>query len=227
MSKKESNPPPPVEGKPSPPPPPPNIVVRGGSQPPKPMTLIDQVDIYRALSIPGWMSEEELLWLASTSSISHNVVEIGSYCGRSSRAIGDHLPPDGSLYCIDSFKPFHCIPPVISSSEEGEEICKQFITNMDDLISSGKVSLLRVSSLQAAMTINKRMTGWVDFLFIDGDHSYQAVMNDITIWLPLMAKSGIISGHDYDIYEGVNRAVDERFGGIVERPAGSIWCVRL
>lgn len=53
------------------------------------------IDIFRALSIPGWMSEEELLWLASTASSSHNAVEIGSYCGRSSRAIGDHLPDGG------------------------------------------------------------------------------------------------------------------------------------
>lgn len=50
---------------------------------------------------------------------------------------------------------------------------------------------------------------------------------DIASWLPLMAKGGMISGHDYGIYEGVKKAVDERFGEAVERPVGSIWCVRL
>lgn len=184
------------------------------------------IDISRALSIPGWMSEKELLWLASTASFSHNVVEIGSFCGRSSRAIGDHLTPNGNLYCIDSFKPFHCIPPVISSSEEGEVIHQQFLTNMDDLLSSGKASLLRMSSLQAVMTISKK-SSWIDFLFIDGDHSYPAVSMDITLWLPLMSKGAIISGHDYGIYPDVNQAVDERFRGSVERPIGSIWYVKL
>lgn len=224
MSKKASNPPAPIGNRPlPPPPPPPNMIVRGGQSRPRSSEVID---IFRALSIPGWMSEEELHWLASTASSSYNVVEIGSFCGRSSRAIGDHLPANGNLYCIDSFKPFHCIPPVISSSEEGEEIHKQFLTNMDDLLSSGKVSLLRMSSLQAVTYISKKPS-WVDFLFIDGDHSYPVVSMDIVIWLPLMTKGGIISGHDYDIYEGVKRAVDERFGGSVERPVGSIWCVRL
>jgi predicted O-methyltransferase YrrM len=88
------------------------------------------------------------------------------------------------------------------------------------------VSLVRLSSMWAANTISKKPS-WIDFLFIDGDHSYAAVAQDISLWLPLMNPGGVISGHDYHIYPGVDQAVDERFGSAVVNPVGSIWSVQL
>ncbi|KKQ07257.1 hypothetical protein A2858_00010 [Candidatus Daviesbacteria bacterium RIFCSPHIGHO2_01_FULL_36_37] len=37
----------------------------------------------------------------------------------------------------------------------------------------------------------------LDFVYIDGDHSYDAVMQDIILWGRKVRKGGIISGHDY------------------------------
>jgi predicted O-methyltransferase YrrM len=52
-----------------------------------------------------------------------------------------------------------------------------------------------------------------DLIFIDGDHSLEAVRRDIGLALPLLAKGGVIAFHDYGRKEtdGVTRAVDERF----------------
>ena len=36
----------------------------------------------------------------------------------------------------------------------------------------------------------------IDFLFIDGDHSYKGVQKDFELYLPLMKKGGIIAFHD-------------------------------
>lgn len=53
----------------------------------------------------------------------------------------------------------------------------------------------------------------LDFVFIDADHSYDAVRDDILEWSKKVRPGGIVSGHDY--YEnsrgllGVVRAVDE------------------
>lgn len=51
----------------------------------------------------------------------------------------------------------------------------------------------------------------VDFVYIDGDHSYESVKNDIRIAEIITKPGGVISGHDY--YEvsrfGVKQAVDE------------------
>lgn len=40
----------------------------------------------------------------------------------------------------------------------------------------------------------------VDFVYIDGHHSFQAATNDIAEWLPKIRTGGIISGHDYARY---------------------------
>lgn len=37
----------------------------------------------------------------------------------------------------------------------------------------------------------------LDFVYIDGDHSYDYVMNDIILYARRVKKGGIISGHDY------------------------------
>jgi predicted O-methyltransferase YrrM len=37
----------------------------------------------------------------------------------------------------------------------------------------------------------------IDFVYIDGDHSYNSVKNDIIKIIPKIKKGGIISGHDY------------------------------
>ena len=51
----------------------------------------------------------------------------------------------------------------------------------------------------------------LDFVYIDADHSYEAVKNDLEAWTPKVRKGGIVSGHDYfkDPRLGVIEAVDE------------------
>ncbi len=69
--------------------------------------------------------------------------------------------------------------------------------------------------------------GSLDFVFIDADHSYEAVRDDIRNWRPKVRRGGWLGGHDYrsDKWPGVVRAVDEAFGGRVEHRKGTIWGV--
>ena len=48
----------------------------------------------------------------------------------------------------------------------------------------------------------------LDFIFIDGDHEFQAITNDIACWIKKIKKGGIISGHDY------GRSYDGQFGNV-------------
>jgi len=50
----------------------------------------------------------------------------------------------------------------------------------------------------------------LDFVFIDADHSYDAIINDIQVWLPKIKKGGYICGHDYH-RESVKNAVHNMF----------------
>jgi predicted O-methyltransferase YrrM len=49
---------------------------------------------------------------------------------------------------------------------------------------------------------------FADIVFIDADHSYDAVKKDIVKYTPKLKKNGLLTGHDID-YPGVNKAVNE------------------
>ena len=53
----------------------------------------------------------------------------------------------------------------------------------------------------------------LDFVYIDANHSYESVKADILAWLPKMKHNAIISGDDYNIYQDVNKAVEELLPG--------------
>jgi len=55
------------------------------------------------------------------------------------------------------------------------------------------VKIIKKTSLDASKSINNEL----DFVFIDGDHDYEHVLQDIEIWSKKIKKGGLIIGHDY------------------------------
>jgi hypothetical protein len=146
------------------------------------------------------MSKEELIWLAEQASKCKLIVEIGSHNGRSTAAIADNCK--GSVLAIDLWG--------------SAPVMHEFVKN-----AARNVISHRGDSLSAAEMIKPNLL--VDFIFIDADHSYEAVKADIAAWSKRLAPGGTIAGHDYDAHwPGVMRAVDEAYPGRL-RGAGSIW----
>ena len=85
--------------------------------------------------------------------------------------------------------------------------------------------LLVMTTDEAAVRIDD---GSVDFVFIDADHSFEAVQSDIAHWAPKVRPGGWLLGHDYNAkWPGVISAVDGVFGRQVSVYPGSIWAVTL
>jgi predicted O-methyltransferase YrrM len=65
----------------------------------------------------------------------------------------------------------------------------------------------------------KELTNKIDILFIDGDHSYQAVINDFMLYEGLVKSGGYIIFDDYHDYgcPGTKIAVDEIVETVKER----------
>lgn len=65
----------------------------------------------------------------------------------------------------------------------------------------------------------KELTNEVDILFIDGDHSYQAVINDFMLYEGLVKSGGYVVFDDYRDYDcpGTKIAVDEIVEAVKER----------
>lgn len=74
------------------------------------------------------------------------------------------------------------------------------------LESYGGVEHLRKRSTDAAELITESL----DYVYIDGNHEYEFVKQDIAIYYDLLKPGGIIAGHDFNgYYPGVIRAVVE------------------
>ena len=164
----------------------------------------------------GWMSNVECWWLHDTAATMDSVVEIGSLHGRSSFALLTGCK--GPVYCVD---PWY---------DEGGHCYRSFMRSCGHF---ENLRALQTYSLPAADTMRALSFGYaaVDMTFIDADHAYESVKQDIAAWLPLTRR--LICGHDYlpgpDAgYPGVAQAVNEVFGERVNVGEGtSIWWVEL
>ncbi len=88
-----------------------------------------------------------------------------------------------------------------------------------------RARIYRKYSHEIAPTIADRS---LDFVFIDGDHSYKGCSKDIALWMPKIKVGGWIGGHDYDHPKlpGVSKAVDEVFE-VVETDVNRTWFKKL
>jgi|SRR5215510_5822631 len=163
------------------------------------------VDVSRALTIGGWMSESELLWLATQACHCNVIVEFGSLHGRSTRALGDHCP--GKVYAVDPWGGDYLTEDGAKVSNIDTDVYPYFCQNLADLIKIKRVIPVRQYSYRF------KCPEPVDMVFIDGDHRYETVVADIA-WALDNTKSGaLICGHDYGHpqWPGVKQAVDEIF----------------
>ncbi len=163
---------------------------------------MSDVDISAALLIDGWMSTAELIWLAEQARQHRRIVEVGSWLGRSAVALADNCP--GWVYCVDLWD--GNLAPGISGGGWTAEACYEaFSHNMGGRIN---VIPLQMSSLQAASWAFPLLP--FDMIFLDADHSYEAVKADIQAWRPLLVPGGLLCGHDFsEEFDGVRRAVRE------------------
>ncbi len=153
--------------------------------------------------------------------------EIGVKEGRTSAALLKRLPGLRKLYCVDPWRHY----PEYDADRAGRRIawpnqrlldraCERFRRRIEPF--RDRVVVLREFSRDAAALVPD---GSLDFAFIDANHAYEFVREDIAFWWPKVRRDGVLSGHDYGRWDhawGVRRAVDEAFGDRVR--TGPAWC---
>jgi len=82
----------------------------------------------------------------------------------------------------------------------------------------GRAHLMEMTTHKASLGVPDAS---LDFVFIDADHSYEGVRDDIADWTPKVRAGGWVMGHDFaPEFPGVEKAVTEAFGRHVV-PVGS------
>ena len=157
--------------------------------------------------IKGFLSEHEgsaLFEYCEKFCIGGVAVEIGSYCGKSACYLGYACKKNNSkLFSIDHHH----------GSEEqqyGEEYFDEDIYDFDEKrVNTLPLFLENISKFNLTAHIepiidtsenaSKLLQSDIDFVFIDGSHTFESARNDFACWSPKIREGGILAIHDiYD-----------------------------
>lgn len=131
--------------------------------------------------IPGWLTPGEGEKLAQLAT-NKKVLEIGSYCGRSTVAMGQVCK---TLLSIDPHN------SATTEPHPPRETYDEFRKNVINLPVCCLIGV--IEDIEQYLPV-----GYYDFIFIDGDHSYGACLRDIAIARRIIAPGGRIAIHDYN-----------------------------
>ena len=120
-------------------------------------------------------------------------VEVGSFSGVSSRVLSLYC---GRLDCVD-----HWFGGGVVS--QGEMIFDAMLPDYPNIVK------VKLPSVQAA---GQYADHSLDFVYIDADHSYASVVEDINAWKNKVKQGGFIAGHDSympEVLQAVRDCLDE------------------
>lgn len=167
----------------------------------------------RMKTIDGWLNEKEADLLLATchravaSSAESAIVEIGSFCGRSTVVLGSvlqSLAASTKVYAIDSHE------GIVGAAGSGGGI-KSLGSTLD--VFHRNITENALTPFVEAIVKRSYEVTWdkpIALLFVDGLHDYDNVSRDFHHFEPWVVAGGYIAFHDYaDYYPGVKKFVDE------------------
>lgn len=108
-----------------------------------------------------------------------------------------------SVYAIDPYMPYFDGPSGLVPKEVMDKVKELFLINIEPY--KDKVVFINKTGDDAVSDIPDNS---LDYIFIDGDHSYDAVKKDLKHYYSKVKPGGIFAGHDYS-WQGVTQAVGE------------------
>lgn len=164
---------------------------------------------YNLTSIPSVVGILDII-----KSFSGNLIgcEIGVCLGNSTEYLLRNVYNIEKLYAVDNY------PELIdwngtNLSRERQDLLKKYAR--DKLLKYDNVELIYESSTEFSRKLYQES---LDFVFIDGDHSFNGVYLDFVNYFPLVKRGGIFSGHDINLNEirtALQKFLGERFNDIV------------
>jgi len=126
-------------------------------------------------------------------------VEIGTEHGRYAQKICE-ANPQLHLNCVDPYTVF----PYYLGDKEQEEV-ETFYQAAVSRLAPYDATIMRTTSMEAVKQFSDNS---LDFVFIDGNHHFEWVVNDAIYWSRKVKPGGIVYGHDYSDQFHVKQAVN-------------------
>lgn len=118
-------------------------------------------------------------------------VEIGVQRGRYSKWLCATIP-GLELFCVDPWEVYD--EYVEQHTEDQIPVMNEFMEHAKERLAPYNATLIKKYSMDAVKDFEDES---LDFCFIDGNHSFEYVVDDIAAWSKKIKKGGIIAGHDY------------------------------
>jgi len=145
-------------------------------------------------------------------------VEIGSYSGEGTVVIAKHFK---EVLAVDPWLNGYDIQDRASQQCPMKFVFEAFQERTTPL---GNVFYSRGKSLDALAHVKDSD---LDFIYVDGDHRYEAVLADIKGWRPKLRDGAVLAGHDWS-FKDVQKAIHETLTG---KEAvlfqGDSWAIKL
>lgn len=117
-------------------------------------------------------------------------VEVGTSQGIHALMMCENIPGI-QLTCVDPYTRYHW-----KHSQDEHERCYALAHERLDPFG---VTIVRQSSMDAARGVPAES---LDFVYIDGNHEFDFVMEDLITWSRRVKPGGIVAGHDYYRFRG-------------------------
>lgn len=155
------------------------------------------------------------------------IAEIGVWQGNFSKIINDFCNPK-ELILVDLWtyddQVRGCAPQV-----DGQEPISQnffdeaYMNTKSKFFNNHNVKILKKSSKEASKMYNNE---YFDYIYIDAEHSYKAVYDDLKCWFPKLKKNGYLFGDDYYWREEDSTfSVQNAYQDFIEKNDIKKWCV--
>lgn len=132
------------------------------------------------------------------------LVEIGVYSGESTMIFEANLN-NSKIICVDPWETYREDNSTYDLNNQHFELIEAE-NKFDERTKDNKnIKKVKMKSLDYASTLPDNC---IDAVYIDGNHSYSFVLNDILVWNKKVKQGGLICGHDYS-WDGVKRALNE------------------
>lgn len=140
-------------------------------------------------------------------------IEIGVWLGKSACYMAELIKERGSnnkFYCLDHFMgEINATDQQNVIKNNSGSVYDLFLANMSKAGVDNFFIPIKDFSQNAAYNFPDKS---FDFIFLDAEHSYGCVKNDLNTWYPKLKEKGTFAGHDYR--DGVRKAVDEFAAGL-------------
>jgi predicted O-methyltransferase YrrM len=141
--------------------------------------------------------------------------EIGVNQGTTTKFLLKKLPKIERYYTVDPWKTYKMydgkpFAGTVKGKKSWDQVLNIFLRNT--IPYSRKIAIMRMFSTDAVKFFDDEYFDWV---YIDANHKYKYIKENLHLWTPKVKVGGLITGHDYENKKekrrgwGITKAVNE------------------